>query len=128
MAVEMPISNRTADARADMPSLDAARTRLRRSSLKARVILRPIKAPVGVMESGFRSKGNPQLDSAFNGHALAFGLPALEILGLPLFGRGWEVGCNGAASSFRGAYLWQTRGPIDALVREMQLRRPVLLC
>ncbi|MBN8949167.1 MAG: hypothetical protein J0H90_01315, partial [Rhizobium tropici] len=38
---------RAAADRADIPSCDAARTRLRRSSLKARVILPPTKSPVG---------------------------------------------------------------------------------
>ncbi|WP_285541321.1 hypothetical protein, partial [Brucella sp. NBRC 12950] len=56
--------------RADMPSPDAARARLRRSSLKARVILPPTKSPVGAMESEFGDQGNPQRDSAFNGRAL----------------------------------------------------------
>jgi len=71
MAVETPIPNRAAAERADMPSRDAARTRLRRSSLKARVILPPTKSPVEAMESEFGDQGNPQRDSAFNRRALA---------------------------------------------------------
>jgi hypothetical protein len=70
MAVVIPIPNRAAAERADMPSRDAARTRLRRSSLRARVILPPTKSPVGAMESEFGDQGNPQRDSAFNGRAL----------------------------------------------------------
>ncbi|WP_336814942.1 hypothetical protein, partial [Bosea sp. MMO-172] len=70
MAVEMPIPNLAAADRADMPSRDAARTRLRRSSLKARVILPPTKSTVGAMESEFGSQGNHQRDSSFNGRAL----------------------------------------------------------
>ncbi len=71
MAVEIPIPNRAAAERADMPFRDAAITRLRRSSLKARVILTPTKSPVGAMESEFGNQVNPQRDSAFNGRALA---------------------------------------------------------
>lgn len=46
MAVETPIPNRAAADRADIPSFEAANTRLRKSSLKARLILLPIKLPV----------------------------------------------------------------------------------
>lgn len=67
MAVEIPISNRAAAERADMPARDAASTRHRRSSVKARVILPPIKTPVGAMESVFGSQRNHQRDSVFNG-------------------------------------------------------------
>lgn len=70
MAVEMPIPNLAAADLADRPSRDAARTRLRKSSLKARVILPPTKSPVEAIESEFGSQGNPQRDSAFNGRAL----------------------------------------------------------
>lgn len=70
MAVEMPIPNRATAERADIPSRDAAKTRLRRSSPKARVILPPTKSPVGAMESEFFQQGNPQANSAFNGRAI----------------------------------------------------------
>lgn len=70
MAVEIPIPNRAAAERADMPSRDAASTRLRRSSLKARIILPSTKPPVGAMEADLGSQWNPQRDSPFNGRAL----------------------------------------------------------
>jgi len=68
MAVEIPIPNRAAAEHADMPSRAAARTRLRRSSLKARGILPPTKT----MESEIGLQRNPHSDSTFNRRALGW--------------------------------------------------------
>lgn len=58
MAVETPIPNRAAAERADMPSREATKTWLRRSLLKARVILPPTKSPVGARELEFLERGD----------------------------------------------------------------------
>ncbi|CUX05891.1 hypothetical protein AGR1B_pAt30336 [Agrobacterium fabacearum S56] len=54
MAVKTPIPNLDAAERVDMPSRDAARTRLCRSSLKAQGMLPATKSPIGALESEFR--------------------------------------------------------------------------
>ncbi|MHC2302983.1 hypothetical protein ACVJBD_007250 [Rhizobium mongolense] len=69
-AVEIP--NRAAAERADIPSAEAARTRLRRSSLNARDI------PISLIRTqGITANSDCHLnsDSAFNGRALVPGRP-----------------------------------------------------
>ncbi|MFW8585602.1 LysR substrate-binding domain-containing protein [Rhizobium beringeri] len=67
MAVEIPIPNRAAAERADIPSAEAARTRLRRSSLNARDI--PISL-IRRQRITANSDCHLNSDSAFNGRAL----------------------------------------------------------
>ncbi|MFW8645734.1 hypothetical protein ACOJBO_39920 [Rhizobium beringeri] len=72
MAVEIPIPNRAAAERADIPSAEAARTRLRRSSLNARDI--PISL-IRRQQITANSDCHLNSDSAFNGRALVYAIP-----------------------------------------------------
>lgn len=69
MATEIPIPNRAAAGRADIPSRDAASTRLRRSSLKVRVCAsNQTTSPSD--EIRIPQSRDPQYDSAFNRRAI----------------------------------------------------------